>query len=1195
MYSFLSKAKKCLDDAKNRSLTIEQRREMSIELASDMLHEALKTERYSEKSRQATLAKMMNDSHGKAFVTSLADQAFRSSDRLRIADQILYLIDKFGVPKFLPWHRRVQMYVFKVFGKRASALLVPLFLKIIRKEASLVIIPGEPFSLLKYLKARRKSGVKVNLNRIGEAILGEEEAKRRLDSYLKDLATPEIECISIKVSTLFSQINLVAWEETLSVLRDRLKMLYRAAQENDYKTLSGKRVQKFVYLDMEEYRDLHLTIQLFCMTLDDPDFLKLSAGIVLQSYLPETYFLQKEITSWAMARVANGGAPIKIRIVKGANMAMEQVDASLHGWKPATYLKKLETDANYKRMVLYGCEPERAKAVFLGIASHNLFDIAFAMLLRKEKNVEKYVGFEMLEGMADPLRRVVQTLTDDMLLYCPAAKKDDFQSAIAYLTRRLDENTAPENFLKVAFSMIPGTFDWQNQANLFSSACHDAGHVSSTEMRLQNRFENPIGLPFNAPFKNEPDTDFSLMQNVKWAGQLARRWKSMEIEAIPLVIGNEIVTDGVEWESGRDPSFPSFAKYRYAIGGEAEAEIALKTAVVAHRSWSTLAQNIRLILIDKVAERLMAKRADLIGAMMIDTAKPVNEGDSEVSEAIDFVAYYRRSIEELSSIEDVAFSSKGVVLVAPPWNFSCSIPVGGIVAALSAGNSVIFKPAPEAVLVGWHVANAFWEAGIGRDVLQFFCCHDEPTASQLIQDPRIASVILTGATKTAQRILSLKPGIDLLAETGGKNAMIITRLADRDLAIKNLIDSAFLYSGQKCSACSLAILEREVYEDPIFMRQLRDAASSMRVDVASELSAKVIPLIRSPSPELSKALTTLEDGEEWLLEPWQDRGNPNLWSPGIKLGVKQASVTHQTEFFGPVLGVMCAADLEEAIKLANDTPYGLTAGIQTLDEREQKTWVEKIMAGNCYINRTMTGAIVQRHPFGGCKASSYGPGAKAGGPNYVLQLMRKTQVFPPLEKEPLGAAAQSLNQYVQRNLQKNLLDAHERELWSKALGSYAFFWNHYFSKDQQPQHLLGETDTLKYIPRNDIVLRVTKGDIPVDILRVVAAALTCKAHLSISCSEKRDDLFNSAWLKIASFIDVTEESEKTFIERLESGSIKRIRMVSMPEDCIKNAAAKKLCYIASDPVLCNGRIELLHYLREVLVSTSYHRYGYLGT
>lgn len=1186
---FMIKAKKSLSSVRGVTLTVEERRESAIELASLMLKEATQHQSPKEKKRQLQLSHMMNDDSGKVFTTSMTDQCFRSQNPSRVADQILYLLKKYGIPNYLSFSKKTSLQLFKLFGSHLSKLFVPLTKRMVRKETATVILPGEEKELSHHMQQRRKENVRINLNRLGEAILGEEEANRRLQLYLRDLENPSVEYISVKISTICSQINLLAWEETLAILSDRLKLLFRAAKKNHYTRADGTKVPKFVNLDMEEYRDLHITVDLFRRVLDDSEFFGHSAGIVLQSYLPDSFLIQQELTIWAMRRLALGGAPIKIRIVKGANLAMEQVEASIRGWQQAPFLDKEHVDANFKRMVIYGCQFEHARAAHLGIGSHNLFDIAYALLLRSENKVERYVGFEMLEGMADPIRRVVQALAGDMLLYCPAATDEEFQNAVAYLVRRLDENTSQENFLRHAFEMKPDSKEWHKQASLFSSACFSANSLSLSPRRVQNRFLFPHKDDSQECFRNEPDTDWALPQNRKWAEGLIKEWSQKKFSPIPLVIGGEEVQATENIGKGEDPSFPGQELYTYTLGNEHQAETALQKAQETKRSWGTTPVRERSRLLAQVAEGLKRQRGELIGAMVSDTGKTVIEADIEVSEAIDFAEYYRRNIEELSLIDDIQWNPKGVVLVAPPWNFPCSISTGNLVAAIATGNCVIFKPASESVLVGWLLANIFWDAGIDKNVLQFFTCEDEPVGSLLVKDPRIDVILLTGATATAKLLMKLRPGLDLIAETGGKNAIIMTSLADRDLAVKDLIQSAFGHSGQKCSACSLLICEAEVYDDPHFRNHLKDAVSSITVGSPWQLNTRLGPLIHEPNQTLLKGLTTLEEGEEWLLEPRQDKQNPNLWSPGIKLGVKPGSFTHQTEFFGPVLGMMRADNLQHAIELANGTPYGLTSGLHSLDEREQKIWAKNIVAGNCYINRTITGAVVQRQPFGGCKDSSFGKGLKAGGPNYLIQLMHPKQVKLPEEKEWIEGALLTLTQKAE------ILGFSEKQthLLKASLGSYSFFWIHYFSKKHDPSQLVGQDNLLKYVPQTKMAFRVQENDDWLDILRVLSAAYIVGVALEISVPLQNS---KASFLKetLTTFPDMKliEESPERFMTRL--NAIDRLRLLSEPNEELRQALAESAVNAITDPVIANGRLELLNYLREVSFSIDYHRYGNLG-
>ncbi len=1176
--SYLDEASEILDSVKGKPQSLMERKRLAIELAALMLHEASSTMTSQEKKVQEQLTRLMCDPVGKAFTTAMTDECFRSTSNQRVADQMIHLLNQLGVPQYLDWTKRTELFVFKALSPHFAQFLVPLATRMLRKQTEKVILPGEPDPLSKHLKERKAEGVRQNINHLGEAILSESEAKKRLHIYLEDFKNPDIDYVSVKISTIFSQINLLAFDETVDSIAERLKKLYRAGMSCD--------PPKFVNLDMEEYRDLDLTVAVFKKVLDEPEFHSYSAGIVLQAYLPDSHPFQKSLTEWAKKRVKGGGAPIKIRIVKGANLAMEQFEASLKGWPQAPYTQKIDVDANFKRMLIHGCIPENARAVRLGIASHNLFDVAFAMLVRLENQVEPYTGFEMLEGMADQIRRVVQKLTGDMLLYCPVAKKEDFQHAIAYLIRRLDENTGPENFLRHVFGLKPGTEAWEGQTSLFLQSCDEISSVSGAPRRGQNRQVQPPLSDPKLPFDNEPDTDFSLPQNRKWAQEIASRWKNHKEKPIPIVIGGKAIYENEEGIA-LDPNTNVKPFYIYTKAHQHHIDGAIQCAKETEKTWGLTTMEHRSQLLAHVAQILRQRRGELIGAMLMDGAKIISEADPEVSEAIDFAEYYRRQTEKMGLMKEIRWKPKGTVLVTSPWNFPCAIPCGGMLAALMTGNCVLFKPSSETVLVSWHLINALWDAGIPKEVLQFIPCSGDGPGSDLIRDPRVDAVILTGGTDTAKKFLKIRPNLDLAAETGGKNSMIITALSDRDLAIKDLIHSAFSNSGQKCSAASLAILEAEVYEDPHFLRSLKEATVSLKVGPSWDLTTKIGPLIHEPRGVLKRALTTLEEGEEWLLEPKQDLHNPCLWSPGIKLGVRPGSFTHMTELFGPVLGIMRADSLKHAIELANRVPYGLTSGLHSLDEREQTQWIEEIEAGNLYINRGITGAIVRRQPFGGCKASSIGNGAKAGGPNYTREFMHAEQVGLPQEKHPVNDAVNHLTTF----LDQMDLTAEQLGAWTASCANYSYWWRR-MKQDRDPSKIVGQDNFFRYIPRKNLVFRLKSRADPLDVLRVCAAVLTCGAQMEISICLSEPPKFD--WLSQLSTLPVVEESEELFLDRLRSGKIGRLRLIEPPSQEILIAAAESATYIAKTPVFATGRLELLLYLREVSISIDYHRYGNLG-
>ena len=1189
---YIQEAFEIIQSVAGKPKSVSERKKTALDLAEALLHESMRVQTHAEKIVQNKLARMMKDPIGKAFTTSMTDECFRSKNHKRIADQIIHLIQQFGIPRYLPALDKIKLYFFLLLGKPFSFVFVPLATYILRRQTSKVILPGEYELLLKHLEKRKAEGVRLNLNHLGEAVLSEEEAQRRLNIYLEDLEQEAIDYVSIKISTIFSQINLLAWDYSLEPATKRLRMLYRKAIENPFINKNGEKQAKFVNLDMEEYKDLHLTVEAFKKVLSEKEFHEYSAGIVLQAYLPDSHSIQKELTEWAKKRVRNGGAPIKIRLVKGANLANEQFESSVKNWPQAPYTCKVDVDTNYKKMLIYGCAPENAEAVHLGIASHNLFDISFTILLRAENRVEAYANFEMLEGMADHIRRTVQKVTGEILLYCPVATKDDFQHAIAYLIRRLDENTGAENFLRHIFELHPGSNTWEEQVALFSRSCDEIETVAQTPRKSQNRNKPEEKITSHLLFENEADTDFSLPANRKWAEEIVAKWKDYKPGVIPLCIAGKEVQNHEEG-NGYNPSSPKKPWFRFSLGNTRHIDDALECAKKYEKFWSETPVEKRCDLLHKVARKFRQKRGDLIGASMLNGGKILAEADPEVSEAIDMAEYYLHQMQHLTSFKDIKLTAKGTVLVAPPWNFPVAIPAGGVLASLVSGNCTLFKPAPEAVLTGWLVAQTIWEAmeelDIPRQVLQFINCCDHPVGDELIKDKRVDMVVLTGATSTAKLFIKMRPDIDLIAETGGKNAMIISALCDRDLAIKDLLHSAFSHQGQKCSAASLAILQAEVYDDLHFRKQLKEAAASLVVGAAWDLSSKIAPLIHEPEEALLRALTTLEKGEKWLLKPKQDPDNPWLWSPGIKLGVKLGSFTQQTELFGPVLGLIRAKNIDHAIDIANSTCYGLSAGLHSLDQREQVKWRARIEAGNCYINRTMTGAIVRRQPFGGCKSSSFGSGAKAGGPNFLREFFHKEQISLPREKQPVNEWVNSLAHFIE----KLELTAEELGNWYASIANYAYWWKR-MECDRDLTKLVGQDNFLRYVPGKNIVLRIEKDTNPFDALRICAAALSCSSDMEISWNSKEKEADGLNWHDLIPVLRVVDEEEASFLKRVETGSIRRVRLTSRPSDQLLKAASHTGCHIADDAVLANGRFELLHYVRQVSTSIDYHRYGNLG-
>jgi RHH-type proline utilization regulon transcriptional repressor/proline dehydrogenase/delta 1-pyrroline-5-carboxylate dehydrogenase len=1159
-----------------------------------------------EKKQQDELEQIMLSPHDKATLVQITDQALRPGREMRAAEQLIHILDVQGVPRFFTPLDQALLKGFRSFGGYLPGVAMPLVREKMREETANVILPADEEHLRAHLRARHKAGLRMNLNLLGEALLGEHAVEERLKTYLEVLQWPEVECLSVKISTLYSQISPLGWEDTLEVLCDRLELLYRAAIRSRFVRPNGVEVAKFVYLDMEEYRDMAITAEAFMGTLDRPGLEGVGAGIALQAYLPDAFRVQRAVNAWARRRLRQGGAPVTIRLVKGANMAMERVDATLHGWPQAPFRTKIETDANYKRMLREALRKENIAAVRIGLASHNLFDVAYALVLALERRALDKIQFEMLEGMANHQRRALAEIADDLLLYAPATRRDQFVHAIGYLVRRLDENTGPDNFLSHAFKLQVDSEDWERLAKQFSDCFDRIQVLAQRPRRTQDRRRGaprPTTRSLDLEgFANEPDTDFSLRHNAEWAAAIIERWRPRCGEQgadIPLVIAGREIRERRDLRDCLDPSRPGVRVGRYREAGEQELVAAIACARSDPAGWRDLPPERRAEILGDVAQMFRERRADLMGAALADAGKTLSESDPEVSEAVDFLDLYRRSALRLQRQRTLRARPKGVVAVIPPWNFPIAIPAGGVAAALAAGNCVILKPASDAVLVAWEVARCFWDGGVPMEALQFMPCSGSGVGARLAAAPEVDAVVLTGGTETARRMLAARRDMNLMAETGGKDATIVTAVADRDQAIRHLIHSAFSHSGQKCSATSLLILEEEIYEDPGFEAALCDAVRSLPVGSAWEPRTRVGPLIRPPAGVLERGLKELEPGERWAVIPQRRAHNPALWSPGVKWGVRPGGFTHMTELFGPVLGVMKAKDLDEAVALVNQTGYGLTSGIESLDEREQRRWAQGIQAGNLYVNRVTTGAVVLRQPFGGMGKSVFGPGIKAGGPNYVAQLMD----FEELETAPDdGPTADPVLAELAIRLRKDgsaIADVSEREIRRVlvAIASFTRAVKEEFGRDHDHFRLLGQDNIRRYLPMRGLVIRLHPDDSFFDLLARVAAAraLACGFVLSVPPKTRVRGL---DWLRgvldgVAQGPEVIEESDRALAEAVGAGRVARLRYAAPDRvsGAVLAAANTRGLFVARAPVLPEGRVELLWYLREQSVSRDYHRYG----
>ncbi|OCI32529.1 proline dehydrogenase family protein [Oerskovia enterophila] len=1131
-----------------------------------------------ERRTAERLGALVSDPAGLELAVRFVDNVARPQD-VQVAARELGLLGELagGAKGFLG---PVDTTLLRLGARMASVLptvVVPAARIRLRQLVGHLVADAGP-GLGKHLARTRAEGYALNVNLLGEAVLGEDEAQARLARTIALVERPDVDYVSVKVSSVASQ--LVTWdlEGSRDRVVERLLPLFRAARDHGV----------FLNLDMEEYRDLALTTEVFQAILGREEFRALEAGIVLQAYLPDALGALDGLTAFATERVAAGGAPVKVRLVKGANLAMEKVEAELHGWEQAPYPTKPDVDANYVRLVDHALRAPRTDAVRIGVASHNLFHVALAILAARARGVSHALDIEMLQGMAPGEARAVRDeVSRDggrVVLYTPVVAREDFDVAISYLVRRLEENAAEQNFLHAMFapatdpvSELDRARDRAGSDNSAASAMdrQEAAyrasvvlgtHYADADVTPRRRVRDAVGLRDAATpdrivgsgFHNASDTDPAVAANRAWAARVVGPDSGYVPAQSPEVTSTDEVDDVV-----------------------ARAE-------KAAAAWAQVAPADRARALRAVAVRLEDARTALVTAMVHEPGKTVAEADPEVSEAVDFASYYARSAEALDQVPGATFTPDGVTLVTPPWNFPVAIPVGGIVAALAAGSAVVAKPAPatprclEVAVDAIHagLADAVADAPVGssltpeavRDVVQLSRVPDGDLGRHLVTHEGVARVILTGAIETAQMFASWRPGLDVLAETSGKNAIVVTPSADLDLAAADVVRSAFGHAGQKCSAASLVILVGSVGDQRTetgrrFSVQLVDAVRSLAVGPATDVSTTMGPLTEVAEGKLLRALTTLEPGEQWLVAPRRLDEDGRLWTPGLRSGVAPGSFFHLTEVFGPVLGVMTAATLDEAIELQNAVSFGLTGGIHSLDDAEVDTWLDRVQVGNAYVNRVITGAIVQRQSFGGWKRSAVGPGAKAGGPNYVAELGTWSDAVAAASGSglpdggPVPARETSPEAWL---------------AWARA--DDARWWAHEFAVEHDPSGLLVESNLFRYRPIDVLTVRVGTGAAPVEVERVLSAARTAGVPVVVSRAD-----------------GAAPVSDEDFAAAVARGEVTgRVRVVGSAQG-LREAAAGHVgdVTVLDHPVLASGRRELLTVLREQAISRTMHRFGHV--
>ncbi|MDR3569025.1 MAG: proline dehydrogenase family protein [Syntrophobacteraceae bacterium] len=875
----------------------------------------------------------------------------------------------------------------------------------IRKTAARFIAGTSPEEALPVLEGLRSEGFAFSIDLLGEAVVSEREAEDYLERYLhlfeylggiqeklpppgaasarpSEVKTPGAALrtdwrhsprlnVSLKTSAMYSQMSSCAFDHSIEKAKERLRPILRRAIK----------AGAFINFDMEHHGIKDLTFALYRSLMEEAEFGRYPhTGIVIQAYLRES---QRDLEH--MIRWADGGDfSFTVRLVKGAYWDQEVIGSKQKNWPVPVFTDKAETDANFERLA--GIILENRDCLKLACASHNIRSIAAVSETAKELGAtDEHVEFQVLYGMGQPVRNALRKAGLPVRVYCPVG---EMLQGMSYLVRRLLENTANQSFLRLAFSQGLSRAELlQNPAEKLPS--HKAGDAGA------ERFSKKV------VFTNEPVFDWSHPENrVRFTQALQKRRASFPIR-VPVKIGGKKIQTASRFLSV-NPARNDETAGIISSAGIDDAQSAIAAAKSAFPAWRDTPAKERAEYLLKAAACARRRRFELAAIEVIEVGKSWSESDADVCEAIDYLEYYAREMVRYGVPREMArtpgetsrlfYEPRGVAVVIAPWNFPLAISTGMSSAAIVTGNTVVYKPASQSPVTGYMLNTLFEEAGLPPGVFNFLPGPGGVLGDVLTTHPDVAMIAFTGSRDVGAEIISKAHQItpkamcvkNVVLEMGGKNAIIIDSDGDLDEAVVYVVQSAFGYQGQKCSACSRLIVHEKIYDR--YLERLEAAAASLSigpVEFPQNFLGAVID--EAAREKITKFIEMGKTAGYPLFERTIQTGGGCFVPLCIFKNVDPEDPLAQEEIFGPVLAAIKVRDFDEALRVANGTRYALTGGVFSRSPANIEKARKNFRTGNLYINRGCTGAIVGRHPFGGFKMS--GLGSKAGGPDYLAHFM----------------------------------------------------------------------------------------------------------------------------------------------------------------------------------------------------------------
>jgi RHH-type proline utilization regulon transcriptional repressor/proline dehydrogenase/delta 1-pyrroline-5-carboxylate dehydrogenase len=1164
----------------------------------------------------ARLTEVLRDPRGLDFARDFADRVVRPEDDRAAASALDSLSRR--TPALLPWHLRAAISFGGGFGPLAPKPIMPVARRALRHMVGHLLVDAPPEKLTQALAALRGDGVRLDLTAWGPVVSGPTRAERRVAAVRALVERPDVERVTTTVRELVGPTSPWAFDETSDLAESRLGPLVElAASTGTHLTLG-----------VDRHADVDLTIDVFTRLLDRPGLESVTAGIVVQSYVPEALDSLRLITDWARDRVDRGGAPISVRLVKGGSRRDEIVDARLHDWPVVTFEAKHETDASHLRLVEFALRPENAAVARVGLAGHDVFDLAHAVTVARHHGTDHLLDVEMWLGSSPGLAEVVRAELGSIVLLAPVIGPRDFDSAVRHLVGRLDALADPEGFLSSTLD-VDHEAAFAREARRHDRAVATVAELPSVPRRRRDR-SGPLdeGPDHVVDFVAEADTDPSLDGNRRWArGVLGRARRSVAgvetADAAPVL--------GVASSGGG------------ALDDGALEAMATR-ASAAGAAWGGQDPETRAELLDLAGRELALRRSRLVEVSVSESGSTLSEADHEVGAAVDSAHRLAVLTRDLATVDTAEHRPPRLTVVVPDLVTPVASTVEGVLAAFGAGSAVVVLLPPSRRRAVAVVAEALWAVGVPDSLLALVVADDPEHERALLTHPVVDRVVAHAPLETAVGLRDVRPDLDLAVRTRGVTSIVVTPSADLELAAADVVASVVDHAGRGHGALDLVLAVGSVGHGETFRRLLREAFEAVVVGPADAVATVMGPLASAPTGLELDVLTVLGPGESWLLEPRPLDETGALCSPGVRDGVDPRGAFASSPHGVPVVGLVTVESLAEAVAVQNAESGGDVAGLHSLDVDEIDEWLHTVRAGDLVVGGPTTGARVRRRPTGGWGRRTIGRGLKPGGPNALIgQGAWRHLPHEPRPSLRLHDVSEGVTRLV--DAARPTLSFEQFDSLRTAVESDQRAWESEFGLARDVTGLVVERNVLRYRP-HPVTVRLSSGADPAALVRVVAAGARAGSTLTISSAVPLPAGLVHLWRASSSPVrvrDAVVESDEAFVARAAAGALQgtaaeaagpdvldllaeaaggerastdegrvddsrpapspeavaayrglRVRTIGGDPAALARALqGSPDVTIFADEVTEEGRIELLPFVREQSVSLTAHRYGRL--